>query len=157
MKDANVRRDVKNALFDEVQKYFEILKSKRSDTHGAVKNKRLEGLKAVIEKIEKSLNNDKRDLEYNLKRMDNSNVSKLEMQLREAKLKMIRDWISSKEEKLKDIQITYAKIEKDYADKSENKKKQNPPKSSQTADGGKGESNVDEGLKRFGRDRRKCR
>ncbi|MBP7477393.1 MAG: hypothetical protein KA797_02630 [Chitinophagales bacterium] len=147
LKDANVRRDVKNALFDEVQKYFEILKSKRSDTHGAVKNKRLEGLKAVIEKIEKSLNNDKRDLEYNLKRMDNSNVSKLEMQLREAKLKMIRDWISSKEEKLKDIQITYAKIEKDYADKSENKKKQNPPKSSQTADGGKGESNVDEGLK----------
>ncbi|MBK7957378.1 MAG: hypothetical protein IPK03_04270 [Bacteroidetes bacterium] len=62
-------------------------------------------------------------------------------------MKMIRDWISSKEEKLKDIQITYAKIEKDYADKSENKKKQNPPKSSQTADGGKGESNVDEGLK----------
>lgn len=119
LKDANVRRDIKNSLYDEVQKYFELVKEKRDKVLGGGntatdhKNKRLEGLQGAMDKIQKSLDMDKRDLEYNMKRLENTAVSKLEMQLREAKLKMIKDRVLSKEEKIKDIQKTYAQVEKE--------------------------------------------
>ena len=129
LKEANLRRDIKNNLYDEVQKYFELIKEKRNHVLGggnsmnSHRNKRLEGLQGAMDKIQKSLDMDKRDLEYNLKRLENSGVSKLEMQLREAKLKMIKDRVSSKEEKIIDIKNTYAQVEKEINER-QNKRTQ---------------------------------
>lgn len=141
LKDANVRRDIKNNLYDEVQKYFEMVKEKRDKVLGggtagtAHKNKRLEGLQGAMEKIQKSLDMDKRDLEYNMKRLENSGVSKLEMQLREAKLKMIKDRVMSKEEKIKDIQKTYAQVEKEINDRLAKRNKNAEDKNNKEAEG----------------------
>jgi small-conductance mechanosensitive channel len=59
--------------------------------------------------------------------MENTGVSKLEVQLREAKLKMIKDRIQSKEEKIADIKRTYAQVEKEIQDRAA--KRQSKPES----------------------------
>lgn len=133
LKEADMRREVKNSLFDEIQKYFEIVKERRTQVLGngnagnAHRNKRLEGLQGAMDKIQKSLDRDYKDLEYNNKRMENTGVSKLEVQLREAKLKMIKDRIQSKEEKIADIKRTYAQVEKEIQDRAA--KRQSKPES----------------------------
>lgn len=111
LKSQDVKREIKNILFDNIQACFEKVKTRRDEVLGGSNNSRVEGLKQVADRMLKSLQLDKKDLDYNQKKLDTAN-NRLEQQLREAKMKVLIDKISSKEEKLKDINQTIEKLEK---------------------------------------------
>ncbi|NNC96146.1 MAG: hypothetical protein HKN92_11335 [Chitinophagales bacterium] len=107
-----MRKAHKQNLFDTVSKIFEELSSKRK-SYGAEKvQRRLQGLEEVLAKMERSLDRDRKDLDYQNRRADHPGTSQLEAQLRQAKINLIQDKIRSKEEKLADIINTYEKLKK---------------------------------------------
>ncbi len=73
---------------------------------------RIKGLNDVIERMDFSLNRDKKDLEYMQKKTDSNKISSLELQLIKVKTNMLNETIASKEEKLKDIRATLEQITK---------------------------------------------
>lgn len=76
---------------------------------------RIKGLTEVIQKMEISLQRDKKDLEYLEKKANGNNLRSLELQLINVKKNLLNDTIASKEDKLKDIRSTLDKIQKPTA------------------------------------------
>lgn len=111
LRSEDIKRDIKNILFDNIQAGFEKLKSKREQVVGNSTNGRIEGLTKVLQRMSKSLEMDKKDLDYNTKKLNQVN-NKLELQLREAKINVLKDRITTKEEKLADIEKTLKKLTK---------------------------------------------
>lgn len=100
-------REELHKLLDEA---FDLLKNRRSERENRVNEKRINDLKEIIQKMEKSQEYDKKDLEYHIKKRNDRNVNQLEAKLREAKIAMLEDKIASKEEKLQDVRNTLASI-----------------------------------------------
>jgi chromosome segregation ATPase len=109
LKAENVKREIKNVLFDNIQASFEKLKSKKDDHFGAGNNSRVEGLTKVLDRMMHTLNLDLKDLDFNTKKLDSVN-SKLELQLREAKINVLKDRIAAKQEKVDDIEKTIKRL-----------------------------------------------
>lgn len=87
------------------------VKSESSSTNNLARHEsRLNGLHGAIQKMERSINYDKRDLEDELKKGDDVG-GQLEVQLRKAKIRMIEERLRSKEEKLVDMHLTQKEIE----------------------------------------------
>jgi chromosome segregation ATPase len=130
LRGEDIKRDIKNILFDDIQARYDKIKVRREEVLGGVNNSRIDGLTQALERTQKSLNMDVRDLDFNTKKL-NSVDSKLELQLREAKIKVLKDRITSKEEKVADIQKTLNKLTKKSAPKDKETaeiKKQDKPK-----------------------------
>lgn len=72
---------------------------------------RIKGLTEVIEKMEASLSRDRKDLEYLDKKSSRNSIQSLELQLIKVKSNMLKEAITSKEEKLKDIRQTLEKLQ----------------------------------------------
>lgn len=72
---------------------------------------RIKGLTEVIQKMEASLNRDKKDLEYMLKKTNSSSIKQLELQLVKVKTNLLNEAIASKEAKLKDIYATMESLQ----------------------------------------------
>lgn len=85
---------------------FHYINSQRNHFFSDVTASRVKGLNEVIEKMEQSLNRDKKDFDYMQKKGDSNKVSSLEMQLLKVKGNMLQETINSKEAKLKDIRLT---------------------------------------------------
>ncbi len=109
LKSSDVKRDIKNILFDQLQGTFEKVKTKRDEILGGAQNSRVSGLQTALERIQKTLDLDKKDLDYNVKKLKVVN-NNLELQLREAKINVLKDRIASKEEKVADITKTLGKL-----------------------------------------------
>lgn len=109
LKGENVKREIKNALFDNIQASFEKVKAKRDEKFSSGTNSRVEGLTKVLDRMIHTLNLDKKDLEFNTMKLDSVN-NKLELQLREAKINVLKDRIASKQEKVDDIEKTLKKL-----------------------------------------------
>jgi hypothetical protein len=131
LRGEDIKRDIKNILFDDIQARYDKIKVKREEVLGGVNNSRIDGLTQALERMQKTLNMDVRDLDFNTKKLDSVD-SKLELQLREAKIKVLKDRIASKEEKIADIQKTLNKLTKKSAPKeketTEETKKQDKKK-----------------------------
>jgi hypothetical protein len=80
--------------------------------------RRYDGLKVAIEKMERSIKRDRKEMEFHTQKLQDSDGS-LESQLRAAKTKMIEERVLSKEEKLLEMQ----KTEKDLERRMENLKR----------------------------------
>lgn len=109
LRSQDVKRDIKNILFENIQNTYDKVRSKRDQIVGNANDARLDGLKIVLTRLQKTLDLDKKDLDFNLKKMNSVN-NKLEQQLREAKINVLKDRIASKEEKLADITKTMSKL-----------------------------------------------
>lgn len=71
---------------------------------------RITGLRDVISKMEKGLERDRKDLDYFTKKSESPRIQSLELQLLKVRLRQIKETITSKEDKLKDIHKTLESI-----------------------------------------------
>lgn len=85
--------------------------------------RRYDGLKAAIEKMERSIKRDRKELEFQTQRMEEADGS-LESQLRAAKTKMIEERVLSKEEKLQEMHKTERDLDRRMESLRKKKKQQ---------------------------------
>ena len=118
----SMTRDHRNKVWAKLDGAFKEVKGKlfgdqdnnknksQSDSPAARTQRRLDGLMNAIEKMERSMRRDEDDLEFQNRRIRNSD-GQLETQIRQAKLKMIEERFNSKGEKLADMHKTKAELE----------------------------------------------
>ena len=131
-RDTDFTRRDRNKVWKKLDGAFKKVKAKKygnkeGDSSALSRlQRRYEGLLAAIGKMETSINRDKKEIDFQNKRI-NSTDGQLESQLRQAKLAMINERINSKEEKLKEMRKTKVELEgKIEAEKKrEEKRKEN--------------------------------
>jgi hypothetical protein len=110
------RRD-QNSLWGKIDGLFKVIKEKRYGEKGKSGNSPLErlerrynGLLAAIKKMKRSMDRDENEMDFQKRRIDKTD-GQLELQLRQAKIKMIEERVSSKQIKLDDMLKTKGELE----------------------------------------------
>lgn len=127
-RDTEFTRDHRSKVWERLDAAFKMLKDKRSGgsgggTYGGGNQgggddnspaerlkRRYEGLLGAIEKMDRSIQRDRDELSFQSRKVESSD-GQLEMQIRQAKIKMIEERIRSKEEKLNEMASTKADLE----------------------------------------------
>lgn len=116
---AQMTKDDRKNVWDKLDGTFKALKDKKPA--GGPSNRehdksrlqaRYDGLVDTIGKMEKSIQRDKQDLDFQVKKIEQTD-GQLEMQIRKAKLKMLEERINSKNDKLQDMY----KVKKELEDR----------------------------------------
>jgi hypothetical protein len=116
-RNTKLTREHNNSLWDRIDKAFKAAKERKfgdapeAATGSERIERRLEGLLSAIGKMQDSIDRDRKDLEYERKKI-NSTEGQLEAQIRQVKLTMIESRVASKEEKLREMLDTRDDIER---------------------------------------------
>ena len=117
IKNIQFTKEDRKDIWDKIDVAFKAIKEKRGSQHEANINhaagriqKRYEGLLGAIQKMQRSIQIDQKELDFQNKKVEDSD-GQLESQLRKAKIRMIEERISSKQEKLDDMLKTKADLE----------------------------------------------
>jgi hypothetical protein len=121
LNDFEFTRKDRDKVWNKIDEAFKKLKEKRAGSRpggpggnagpgtGQLTN-RYNGLIAAMQKMQKSIDMDRKDLEFETKRVERSD-GQLESMLRQAKINMINERITSKEEKIADMNKTKVDLE----------------------------------------------
>jgi hypothetical protein len=115
-KKTNFSRDHRKQLWDRLDKAFKTIKEKRYGNSNEEKSpfarlqRRYDGLIVAIEKMDRSISRDKRDLNQQ-DRKAASSFGQLELEIRKVKMSMVEERVQSKEEKMKDMLKTKTMLE----------------------------------------------
>lgn len=115
-KDIKFTRDDRTEIWNNIDDAFKKLKEKRGSQGGGSHNQvarleaRYNGLIAAMQKMKRSIDMDKKDLDYQTKKVEDSD-GQLESLLRQAKINMIEERYKSKLEKYQDMEKTKLEIE----------------------------------------------
>ena len=117
-KTAEFTRNDRNKVWKRIDEAFKKVKEKKYGKQpegqaGAASrlDRRYQGLMSAIGKMQQSINRDKKDIEFQTKRV-NETSGQLEMQIRQAKVKMIEERIQSKQDKLNEMAATQKELQK---------------------------------------------
>lgn len=117
IKNIQFTKDDRNEMWDKIDAAFKNIKEKRGSQNEAHAQhtasriqKRYDGLVGAVQKMQKSIQIDQRELDFQNKKVEDSD-GQLESQLRKAKIRMIEERISSKQEKLHDMLKTKVDLE----------------------------------------------
>ena len=117
LKNSELTKSHRRKLWDRIDKAFKTVKSKRFGDNEPGKQDgksrlqhRYDGLMDVIKRMDRSIQRDKNDLKFQNDRI-NTTSGQLEAEIRKAKLQMIEERISSKQEKLDDMRRTQVELE----------------------------------------------
>jgi chromosome segregation ATPase len=121
LKTAKLTREGRNEIWARIDKSFKEVKERRfgngnaqNANSGSVETRlqrRIEGLKQAIQKMDSSVSRDQKDYDFLFKKLNNSNATQLETQLSEVRAKMILERLESKKAKLSDMNKTLADLE----------------------------------------------
>jgi hypothetical protein len=121
LKSVKLTRDGRNELWSRIDKAFKEVKERRfgNTNQNAAPSanietrlqRRVEGLRQAIQKMDHSVTRDEKELDFQHKKLNSTNATQLETQLREVRAKMIQDRLNSKREKLADMNKTLADLE----------------------------------------------
>ncbi|WP_052598496.1 hypothetical protein [Aureispira sp. CCB-QB1] len=116
-KNSKLTRTLRSKLWDRIDSAFKKVKAKRSPNSSPEGRltRRIEGLKGAIDKMEKSIGRDQKELSIQNDKINSGDVSQLETQLREVRAKLIRERIDSKSKKLEDMYATMKDLETKHA------------------------------------------
>lgn len=117
-RDSKLSREHRAKVWEKLDAAFKAVKEKRFGPETATDDKspldrisrRYEGLLAAIEKMERSIQRDQEDLEFQNRKIEKTD-GQLEAQIRQAKIKMIEERVRSKDEKLTEMTTTRAELE----------------------------------------------
>jgi len=128
-KDSKFTKDDRSQIWNRLDAAFKIVKEKKYGPNANKNNnssdrlqKRYDGLLNAMDKMDRSIQRDKKDLSFQNNRINNAD-GQLEAQLREAKLAMIQERIRSKEEKYDDMKKTKAELDAKLAAQEQRKAK----------------------------------
>lgn len=112
-KNTKLTRVLRSKLWDRIDNNFKKVKAKRSPNSSPEGRltRRIEGLKGAIDKMEKSIGRDEKELGIQKNKINSGDVSQLETQLREVRAKLIQERIDSKRKKLDDMYKTMKDLE----------------------------------------------
>ena len=115
-KKTSFSRDHRKQLWDRIDHAFKAIKEKRFGNNPEERSplarltRRYEGLLNAIDKMEKSIARDKKEMNQQDKRASSS-FGQLEMEIRKVKMSMVEERVQSKEEKLQDMLKTKSMLE----------------------------------------------
>jgi len=116
-RDIRLTRDDRSKVWNRLDKAFKKIKERRygpgykSDFSAMERlQRRYNGLMSAIDKMQKSISRDRRDMEFQDRRIEESE-GQLEAQIRQAKMKMIEERINSKESKLDEMLKTKGELD----------------------------------------------
>ncbi len=134
-RDKKLKREHSNDIWNRIDSLFKTVKEKKFGTNAINDStaserlaRRYEGLIGAIDKMQDSIDRDKDELDYQTKRVNNSQ-GQLEAQIRQAKIDMILERVKSKQEKLDEMLVTKAEIEgkmSNYKEKEAKKAAETP-------------------------------
>mgnify|MGYP001545766967 CR=1 FL=1 len=127
-------KEDRNKLWNKIDGAFKKFKLKKygerpddSNNKSSRLERRYQGLLSAIDKMNKSIARDLKDINFQNRRV-NETQGQLEMQIRQAKVKMVQERIDSKEEKLKDMMKTKLELEQKLQKEKERQQKQEEQK-----------------------------
>lgn len=121
-RQATMTRDHRNQVWDRLDAAFKLAKGGTPNATGNSDNSspsarlenRLKGLNEAIGKMEATTNRDKEELDFQQKKIATSD-GQLEAQIRQAKLRMVKERYESKKLKLDEMLVTRVEVEKQLA------------------------------------------
>lgn len=138
-RNTKLTRVLRSKLWDCIDNAFKKVKSKRSPNSSPEGRltRRIEGLKGAIDKMEKSIGRDEKELSIQKNKINSGDVSQLETQLREVRAKLIQERIDSKRKKLDDMYKTMKDLEVKHARNMARKEKEDAAKAKAIAEAAK--------------------
>lgn len=115
-KTLQLTRSLRSKLWDRIDTAFKVLKKKRAP-NGSPEGRltrRMEGLKTAIDKMERSIARDQKEMDIQQKKINSGKVTQLETQLRQVRAQLIQERIDSKNKKLLDMHNTMSDLERKH-------------------------------------------